>query len=228
MSRVRLSAFCAKVRHGFAVLATTGLLVGCAAGTPEAVPETTGAPLPTERAASPSPVASPSPTADAGEGVGEVVEASPTAAPTTGPASTVVLHAHGVGDVWKGTVDPEEQLVALLGEPDERLGKEDWTTCGSGFVSSLAWADLTVFMDDGMLSGWSVTGPDVPDGVALPYGIAVDDPVGKAQAVYLAKTDDLVPLSIFLTHKNGLEWWHETDDPAAPITLVGSEAVICD
>lgn len=220
MSRARASAHRATVRHGLAVLAATGLLVGCTAGTPEAAPETTGAPSPSEPAATAS--------STAGEGGGDVVEASPTAAPTTGPASAVVLHAHGVGDVWKGTVDPEEQLVALLGEPDERLGMEDWTTCGSGFVSSLGWADLTVYMDDGVLSGWSVTGQDVPDGVALPYGIAVDDPVAKAQAVYRAETDDLVPLSIFLTYKDGLEWWHETDDPAAPITLVGSEAVVCD
>lgn len=148
--------------------------------------------------------------------------------PVVAPAGVVVLASHAVHDVHHGTPDPEARLVALLGEPSERQPPEYWEGCGSGFVTGLAWGDLTVQMDGGDLYGWSVGGRDVPDGVVLPYGVRVGDPISAVTAATRAQPEPLGGYDFYVTYAEGLRWFSDTDDPLSPVTLFGSRVMLCD
>lgn len=197
-----------------AALAGVALLVG-----------TLAACTPDEPGPEPSTTASASPTASAGPGASPDPSASPTPEPTTEPV-TVLLSAHGVGDLPWDQPDALAALETLLGPPDSVADFP--VECGLADTQTARWGPVTVGVQAGALLSWQVDGSaPLPTVLAMASGIGIGSPMsdvaslpGAQPAVLLDNyqvyqvevMDPGAPASLF--------YWSEGDAADSPVTLV--------
>ncbi|GIG27577.1 hypothetical protein Cma02nite_01770 [Cellulomonas marina] len=119
-----------------------------------------------------------------------------------------------------------DALVALLGEPDDR--DEGGDACGSGIDATYGWDDLTAFLGDGTLIGWSVRGATTPVPVALPLGLPVGTPLGVVEDRLGASAALWEEYDVWTIGDGGARWWAESGAPTAPVVLVSGGTSWCD
>ncbi|HQY32886.1 hypothetical protein [Actinotalea sp.] len=186
------------VRAVVATLAGGALLVGAlAACTPDA-------PGPT-----PSPSTSGSPTSSAGPDASPDASASPTPEPTTEPV-TVLLSAHGVGDLPWDAPDALTALETLLGPPDSVTDFP--AECGLTDTQTVRWGPVTVGVQAGALLSWQVDGSaPLPTVLAMASGIGIGSPMSDVASLPGAQPGVLL--------ENYQVFQVEVMDPGAPASL---------
>lgn len=214
-----------RFRCGALLLVVVGVGVsGCSVPWDASASTEVRAPSPSERGLEQlEPPSSASPTV-------QVAPEAPAVQPVPSAAALrpVVLTGDSVADVPVGAPEPALRLTELLGEPDVRHGADWYESCGSGFNSSVGWGDLTVSMDDGALLGWNVRGRDVPKNVELPFGLDVGDPLSSVVEATGAQPEYWDWFGRYVTERNGVHWWTDSDDPAAPVTGIAADFIWCD